>query len=318
MKSKKEENIEKTHTLYLTNLRTNQQLSKADELRRKESLKQNRLMMVGKPFKVKAYKPPYCKSHRIGLLEFKGDRLSSIKFSPILCKSWTCPECSLKKAIKTKYLLKDVIILNKLDYSLTLTLDPKKLPPNIKTDKCNYTHTYITKIYNHFLTVLRRKKFSYYDKSKRKWESFSYKSSKEKLKYVWVIEFQGNGNAHMHILLNRFIPIEVIREVWTQVGGGVMMKIERVKSVLGYSMYLTDYIVKGLKDTKGSGGFNYYERRYCISKSCIRQEPTYEALGKSEEEEDQKLKDLDITWVKNYLYDDSFEELVLPIPKKAP
>lgn len=51
------------------------------------------------------------------------------------------------------------------------------------------------------------------------WYSFDLKSSGLKLKYVWVVEFQDNGNAHLHILINQFLPIEVLRKLWVHVGG---------------------------------------------------------------------------------------------------
>jgi len=79
----------------------------------------------------------------------------------------------------------------------------------------------------------------------------------------------------MHILLNQFLPIEVIRDLWMHVGGGVEMFIERVKTVKGLSIYVTKYISKGLNGVDGGDisldcGFKYYERRYAISNSCER------------------------------------------------
>jgi hypothetical protein len=92
-----------------------------------------------------------------------------------------------------------------------------------------------------------------------------------------VIEFQKNGNAHMHILLNNYLPIRIVRKLWQHVGGGIQMNVKKVQTLIGISNYISDYIVKGIKgefDEKDYG-FKYFERRYSISKSCIRPKKEY-------------------------------------------
>lgn len=97
------------------------------------------------------------------------------------------------------------------------------------------------------------------------------------MKYVWVCEFQKNGNAHLHILFNQYLPVIALRKVWMHIGGGHSMKILPVESLAGISNYITDYIVKGIKGDleEKPYGFKNGERRFSVSKSCIRPKSTY-------------------------------------------
>jgi hypothetical protein len=153
--------------------------------------------------------------------------------------------------MKLKYLFKEVIQLNTLDHLLTLTLDPKKIPYEYLNENGNYTHRYITKLFNHFLVTLKRK-------------------INKDIKYAWVCEFQKNGNAHLHVVVNRFLPIETIKRYWTRIGGGHDMKIEIVKNIYTMDSYLIKYLVKGFNKNESSNGFRGGEKRYSISQSCKR------------------------------------------------
>ena len=68
----------------------------------------------------------------------------------------------------------------------------------------------------------------------------------KKLSYIRVIEYQkGTGQAHYHILVDRFIPFNSIRAIWKRVSnqGSVdirLIDIHRVKS------YLTKYLTKDI------------------------------------------------------------------------
>jgi len=261
--------------LYLTNIRTFQQeQSKQYEMQVAQAISDARDELKGKYFKVRKAPSLFCKKYKLGLFKTENSVLKEASFKPIPCMSWTCPECGPYKALRVKYELIDITLLNNLSYFLTLTLDPKHIPSEYTSE----THQYITKLFNHFVTTIKRKKFRYYDKRKRKWCSFDLKNQDEKLKYIWVCEFQKNGNAHLHILLNQYLPVQVLRDIWVHVGGGHVMKIEKIKTLAGISMYLTNYIVKGLKDSNNSLGFKYFERRYSVSRSCKRTKNNAEPL----------------------------------------
>ena len=258
----------KRQILVLTNNRSFQQNDSQKEQARiaKERLK-------GKRFETKHKPPRFCKSRKIAFLVYENDRLVKISVSRIGCNSWTCPDCQVAKAIKLKYKLLDIALLNNLGYFLTLTLDPKVIPEKYLGDSTNQTHKYITKIFNHFTTVLRRKKFSYFNERNKRFYTFDLKKQEQKLKYLWVLQFlPQTGIAHLHVLVNQFLPIKIIRKLWQEVGGGVTMDIEKIKNLAATTRYITNYLVDGLKihESKTPSGFLYFERRYSVSKSCIK------------------------------------------------
>ncbi|MBI3379451.1 hypothetical protein HY029_01705 [Candidatus Gottesmanbacteria bacterium] len=253
-------------TLYLTlNIRSIQQ----DEMIKKKKLK-----MKGKLFTPLSSPPHFCNTNRIAVAKTRNGIINSFEFAHLGCNSWRCPTCSIKKAAYAKWLIMNVAQLNDLSYFLSLTLRPDKIPKEYFSDGVNNTHSYITKLFNLFSTQLKRKTYLVWNKKLRKYIKFSLKNSKTKLKYVWVIEFTPKGIfhlAHLHILLNKFLPIEALRKEWKRIGGGQQMKIEPARSISGVSRYITDYIAKGLKQSNSGKGFiKYFEKRYAISKSCKR------------------------------------------------
>lgn len=277
-------------TLYLTNIRTTQQ--------EMEVVIEARKKLTGKYFQVRSSRPTFCNKGRIAFIKKVNGNISSVQFCYMPCRSWTCPDCGPKKALQIKYYLMEVIYLNHLTYFLTLTLNPKR----IQEDYANNTHKYITKLFNHFLTSLKRKyRFNF----------------KEKLRYVWVIEFQNNGNAHLHILMNQFLPIKFIRKLWVYVGGGHIMKIMKVKTMKGIGAYLTNYLVKGLKShTEGEKCFRFFERRYSISQTCIRPKKSINPIFTNlpEQELRQKLKAENLEGVYNMLHSPYFKEKTISFP----
>lgn len=272
--------------IFLTNIRPSQQ---------NNSHQRKYKSIYGTPFKIRSEPPYFCRKNKLAIFKYKDGEMDWAKFTRIGCKSWTCPVCSIKRALKVKYELRDIIQLNKLSVFLTLTLDPKKIPEEYK----NNTHKYITKIFNHFLTILRRS---------------SLNKGKEKLKYVWVIEFQKNGNAHMHILFNKFLPIKEIRKLWVHTGGGRMMKVEAVKTLEGISNYISDYIIKGIKgDYEKQSGFMHGQKRYAVSRSCDRPGITMKPIlpRHSLHELFWELKSQNMEWIFDKLYELENDDIVI-------
>ncbi|MBS1799671.1 MAG: hypothetical protein JSS95_07590 [Acidobacteria bacterium] len=102
---------------------------------------------------------------------------------------------------------------------VTLTLDPKKLNGEDSTK-------YLSRTFAKFRSVLHRK----YGKA---------------LSYIRVLEYQVNGTAHCHLLLNQFIDIHWLRAEWQAVGDGwnVWISMVEIRNVVGY---LTKYLTKDL------------------------------------------------------------------------
>jgi hypothetical protein len=167
---------ERSELLYLTNIRSFQQKDEFDRREIQEKIRKKKEEMKGKQFITHTEAPWFCQRYKLISIPTKNGFIQQIKFTHQHCGSWTCPDCQMKKALSVKYLLREIIVLNNLDRFLTLTLKPSKIPDEYKDD----THQYITKLFNHFITVLKRKRFKYFKKSKNKFMYFELKHSGEK------------------------------------------------------------------------------------------------------------------------------------------
>jgi hypothetical protein len=169
------------------------------------------------------------------------------------CGSNYCPYCFHINSRQLTHKIYKICNLNNLHVFVTLTLDPKTIPE----DQQNNQHKYLTSIFNHFITDLRH---FYPD-----------------LKYIWVSEFQSLGSAHMHMVVNRTLDIFYMRKTWVKLGGGKQMKIEDIKDIASVSHYLAKYLSK--TDT-GENKFYYQERRYGVSRNCLREGSVVPVNGK--------------------------------------
>lgn len=134
------------------------------------------------------------------------------------CKCWGCCYCGPRKAKKYRYLIGQIAEREGLNRFLTLTLDPSK----IRGDSTRY----LRKVFNKFRLYLTRK----FGKTP---------------KYIAVLEFHKSGIAHMHLLLDQFIPWEWIRKSWEALGGGTFVNIKFV-DVHRIARYLSKYLTKEL------------------------------------------------------------------------
>jgi hypothetical protein len=68
--------------------------------------------------------------------------------------------------------------------------------------------------------------------------------------YVRVVEFQQNGNPHIHVLLFGvdFIPVEWMRELWEEhYKLGTQINVKRIDNQKGAIRYLLKYLLKAFK-----------------------------------------------------------------------
>lgn len=140
------------------------------------------------------------------------------KFHRLNCKCWSCKHCGPKKAKRYRYLISQLAEQEHLTRFLTLTLDPKKIQGN--------SVSYLRGVFNKFRLYLRRKFGS-------------------PIKYIAVLEFQKSGIAHLHVLVDRFIPQNWISESWSALGGGNIVDIRYV-DVHRIARYVSKYLTKEL------------------------------------------------------------------------
>jgi len=137
----------------------------------------------------------------------------------LFCQSYRCDRCRKPKLRKVRARIAEIAQEHKLTRMATLTLDPKKL--TAKEQK--HTDRYIRECWRKMRVSLARQ----FDGS---------------LAFVGVLEFQKNGNAHLHILLGRYIPKAWLRAAWQAIGGGKQVDIQFV-DVHRVSAYLCVYLV---------------------------------------------------------------------------
>jgi hypothetical protein len=140
------------------------------------------------------------------------------KFHRLNCKCWGCKHCGPKKAKRYRYLIAQLAEQEHLTRFLTLTLDPKKIEGN--------SVSYLRRVFNKFRLYLGRKYGG-------------------PIKYIAVLEFQQSGIAHLHVLVDRFIPQNWISESWSALGGGDIVDIRYV-DVHRIARYVSKYLTKEL------------------------------------------------------------------------
>lgn len=94
------------------------------------------------------------------------------------------------------------------------------------------------------------------------WDGYVYKDRRRKFpfQFILVMELTKQGIPHFHVILDRYIPVNVVRRAWVAAGGGRVIKIEKIihgpKSAL---RYLSKYITKSFSgmDVKGVRRWSY-------------------------------------------------------------
>lgn len=148
------------------------------------------------------------------------DRVGQWQYVRPDCKRLVCPHCGPKRAAAIRAAILKAALEHKLTRLMTLTLDPKKLPPDCET-------------------------VAYIRESWRKFRVYLTRRFHRPIKFISILEFQQNGNAHLHILVDRYIESEWIRSEWQAVGGGKVVDI-RLVDMHRISKYLSKYLTKEL------------------------------------------------------------------------
>ena len=137
------------------------------------------------------------------------------------CKSYACGLCGPKKIRQVRKRIVQRAVEHALQRFLTLTLDPKKMKHGLST----------------------KEKIVYLYAAWRKMRVYLQRKLGKSLVFIAVLELQGNGNPHLHLLVGSYIPKRWISTSWQALGGGWATRIEyadmhRVAAYL--SKYLTE------------------------------------------------------------------------------
>ncbi len=136
----------------------------------------------------------------------------------LFCKSYRCRRCRTPKLRDVRARISNAASQHKLNKMVTLTLDPKRLSHEDR----RRTDRYIRECWRKMRVLLARQ----FGKS---------------LAFVGVLEFQKNGNAHLHVLVGEYIPQKWLSVAWQSIGGGRIVDI-RFVDVHRVSAYLSVYL----------------------------------------------------------------------------
>src|SRR5260221_1627039 len=139
-------------------------------------------------------------------------------YAALFCKSYRCDRCRKPKLKKVRKRISEVAEEHKLTRMVTLTLDPKRIPKPYR----KRTDRYIRECWRKMRVLLARE----------------FEGS---LPFVGVLEFQKNGNAHLHLLVGRYIAQKWLSLAWQSVGGGRHVDI-RFVDVHRVAAYLSPYL----------------------------------------------------------------------------
>ena len=171
------------------------------------SLTLNRLIETTSPARC-----PHC--GKFSVLHIKEGR-----FIRIYCKTWGCSWCGPRKAKRLKHAIRVTAEIYKLSRLVSLTLNPKYCT---REDSVVYLNQTFAKL----RTYLKRE-------------------FKVSIRYIRILEFQSNGMAHLHLLVDRYIPHFWLQKAWQAVGGGRQVNVKYV-DIHRVSPYLAKYLTKEL------------------------------------------------------------------------
>ncbi len=135
------------------------------------------------------------------------------------CKSWNCPVCGPKRAWRLSRGIIDAAQRLELRRFLTLTLNPRSCT-------AEGSEKYIKDCWAKFRVSLGR-------------------LNGKAIQYILVMERQKSGYAHLHILVDRYLPQPWVQQAWKAVGGGKFVNIKMV-DIHRVAPYLSKYLTKEL------------------------------------------------------------------------
>ena len=133
-----------------------------------------------------------------------------------MCGRYGCFRCRPRKLRRVRARIAQIATEKKLLKFVTLTLDPKKIPESVRSDR------YLRETWRKMRVLLARR----FGRS---------------IDFIGVLEFQKSGLAHLHVLVAVYIPQDWLSSAWQSVGGGQIVDIRYV-DVQRIAGYLTRYL----------------------------------------------------------------------------
>jgi len=141
------------------------------------------------------------------------------RYVRLRCKSWKCPRCGPRRAKQVRFAISKRATELDLTRLLTLTIGQDGCSPEQSVE-------YIRNCWSKLRVYLHR--------------TFG-----EAIKFIGILEFQKNGYAHLHVLVDRYIDFAWIQKNWQAVGGGHRVNIKKIDTHR-IGAYLSKYLTKEL------------------------------------------------------------------------
>jgi len=145
------------------------------------------------------------------------DQFGTIGYKCLSCGSYRCRGCRPRKLHRLRARIAEIARDRQLERMATLTLDPKRIPNDQRSDR------YIRECWRKMRVYLQRQ----------------YGTS---IDFISVLEFQQSGIAHLHLLLNVYIPQAWLSDAWVKCGGGKIVDIRRFVKIQFVAAYLAGYL----------------------------------------------------------------------------
>lgn len=186
-------------------------------------------------------KPPE-RCGRWSLLKVRDDG-DGFYYVPLGCGRWNCPRCGPYKAGKLRRGIARAAEEHGLTRFLTLTLDTSGIPDDALVDG---GIAYIRDAWRKLRVSLARRAAEL--------------GESRCIVFIAFLELQARGVAHLHVLVDRYIPHAWIRDAWVAVGGGRIVDVRHV-DLHRVSRYLARYVTQ-----EKLGGLPPGVRRYSTAR----------------------------------------------------
>ena len=162
-------------------------------------------------------RPATPKKWHCGQWTMVGTGTHAVAHSRLHCKSYGCGRCGPRKRRRLGHRLAELAREHKLYRMATLTLDPKLIPAG--EDSITYVRGVVW----------------------RKMRVYLARRLRRRVAYIAVLELHKSGIAHLHVLLDAFIPWQWLKTSWSALGGGRICRLQYV-GVRNVAAYLSKYL----------------------------------------------------------------------------
>lgn len=156
------------------------------------------------------------------------------------CKRYACPSCGpkkaykLRKALQNKFECFDYVRMFTFNYRTTIFANP------------THANKRSGEIWRRFINNVRRDKTLHH--------------SLRNFQYVKIVEFTKSGYPHYHVLVDRYLPIQILANHWRHAinvvcrnsGYNGSVNAKGIKTAKNAAYYVVKYVMKTANDFEGN------------------------------------------------------------------